>query len=64
MFECEMAGCSDSATHDIKFVSGEQFQICESCESYWKQMPRNIFEENSVESITEFARHADLTIYK
>jgi hypothetical protein len=31
MFMCEMFGCFDSATHDIGFANGEEFQVCESC---------------------------------
>ena len=50
MFECDMAGCFDSATYDIEFVNGEKFQICDSCESYWKH---NDF--GDVKSIKEFA---------
>lgn len=50
MFDCEMTGCFDSATHDILFTNGEELQICDSCVSYWKR--NNWFQ---VVSLKEFA---------
>ncbi len=50
MFDCEMTGCFDSATHDILFMNGEEFQVCDSCVSYWK---RNGWDK--VVSLKEFA---------
>lgn len=52
LFLCEMAGCFDGATHDIKFLNGEEFQICDRCEDYWKHD-----DDKQVESITKFANN-------
>jgi hypothetical protein len=58
MFECEMTGCFDSATHDIKFVNEkEEYQICDSCVDYWKHN-----DENDVESIKEFANRKETNV--
>jgi hypothetical protein len=39
MFMCEMFGCFDSATHDIGFTNGEEFQVCESCLEFLELEP-------------------------
>jgi hypothetical protein len=39
MFMCEMFGCFDSATHDIGFANGEEFQVCESCLEFLELEP-------------------------
>jgi hypothetical protein len=53
MFECDMSGCFDSATHHIKFLDEEkEYQICDSCEDYWKHD-----DDKQVESIKKFANN-------
>ena len=39
MFECDMAGCFDTAELDAEFTNGESFEICESCARYWLEQP-------------------------
>jgi hypothetical protein len=41
MFECDMAGCFDTAELDAEFPNGESFEICESCAHYWMKQQEN-----------------------
>jgi hypothetical protein len=41
IFECDMAGCFDTAELDAEFTNGESFEVCESCARYWLEQPEN-----------------------
>jgi hypothetical protein len=62
MFECDMAGCFDTAELDAEFTNGESFEICESCARYWleqpeqpkitRHKPRKLFAMSAIETET------------
>jgi hypothetical protein len=62
MFECDMAGCFDTAELEAEFTNGESFEICESCARYWleqpeqpkitRHKPRKLFAMSAIETET------------